>query len=292
MIVIETIRLHAMAKINLGLDVIGKRPDGYHDLRMIMQMINLHDRIDIERIEEPVIKLSTNLPFLPCDDRNIAYRAARKLLDEYAPEGGVDIRIEKHIPVAAGMAGGSTNCAAVLYGINKLFSLGLGMEELMDIGLSLGADVPFCLMKRTALAEGIGEKLTEISPLPDCFIVVAKPPVSISTKHVYSSLKLDETILHPDIDGICEALSRSDLHAVAEKLGNVLESVSIREHPVIREIKELIKGCGSLGTLMSGSGPSVFGLFDDKDKARAAYDSLTESELAQQVFLTRPATFD
>lgn len=284
----DTIRLKARAKINLGLDVVRRRPDGYHEVRMVMQMLQLYDQIVIEKTDEPGIRIQTNLPFLPKDERNIAYRAARVLMDAYQVERGVKIGIDKHIPVAAGMAGGSTDCAAVLYGINRLFRLGLSSKELRDYGVKLGADVPYCLLRQTALSEGIGEILTPVAPLPNCPVLVAKPPVSVSTRHVYEHLRLDESIVHPDIDGIVAALEKQDLYGVTDRLGNVLETVTIPEHPVIAQIKERMMASGAVNALMSGSGPTVFGIFDDDKKAERAYEDMRISGLSRQIYLTRP----
>ena len=287
----DTIRMTATAKINLALDVLKRRADGYHEVRMIMQMIQLHDHIDLERIPEPGVQLSCSVPALPTGEENIAYRAARRMLETYCPEGGVRIHIDKRIPIAAGMAGGSTDCAAVLEGINILFSLGLSRKQLMQEGLQLGADVPFCLMKQTALAEGIGEVLTPVPPLPDCPIVIARPPLDISTGHVYQSLHLDDQLRHPDVDGMIRALERGSLDEIARHLGNVLESVTLTEHPVIALIKQHILEAGALGTLMSGSGPTVFGLFDDIERARHACKAIEQEGLASHIFLTGPARF-
>jgi len=291
MIALDTIRLNAMAKINLGLDVTGKRPDGYHDVRMVMQMVKLYDRIDMEKTAQPGIHVTCSFPFLPCDDRNIAYKAARLMTERYGCSGGINIRIEKHIPVAAGMAGGSTDCAAVLAGMNRLYDLALTQQQLMKIGLELGADVPYCIMRHTALSEGIGEILTAVPPLADCHLIIAKPHISVSTKHVYQSLVLDGDTVHPDIDGIVCALKQGSLAGVASRLGNVLETVTVREHPVIGKIKERLVDDGALGALMSGSGPTVFGIFDDREKAESAYDSLRSTGLAQQQYLTVPVSF-
>lgn len=284
----DTIRLKARAKINLGLDVVRRRPDGYHEVRMVMQMLQLYDQIIIRKTAEPGIRIHTNLSFLPTDERNIAYKAAKVLMDAYQMNKGVEIDIDKHIPVAAGMAGGSTDCAAVLYGINKLFRLGLSQKELRDFGVKLGADVPYCLLRQTALSEGIGEILTPVAPLPDCPILIAKPPVSVSTKHVYEHLKLDENTVHPDIDGIVEALKEQNLYGVTERLGNVLETVTVSEYPVIVQIKERMIASGAVNALMSGSGPTVFGIFDDEKKARKAYEDMKASGLSRQIYLTRP----
>lgn len=284
----DTIRLKARAKINLGLDVVRRREDGYHEVRMVMQMLRLYDQINIEKTQEPGITVKSNLSFLPTDERNIAYKAAKVMIEQFHLEQGVRIRIEKHIPVAAGMAGGSTDCAAVLYGMNKLFGLRLSQKKLREIGVKLGADVPYCLMRKTALSEGIGEILTPVSALPDCPILIAKPAVSVSTRYVYEHLKLNEQTVHPDIDGIVEALAAKDIYGVTDRLGNVLETVTIPDHPVIADIKKQMMDSGAVNALMSGSGPTVFGIFDDEEKAAKAYEDMKASGLARQIYLTRP----
>ena len=284
----DTIRLKARAKINLGLDVVRRREDGYHEVKMVMQMLRLYDQIDIEKTQESGILVRSNLSFLPTDERNIAYKAAKVMIDQFGLEQGVIIRIEKHIPVAAGMAGGSTDCAAVLYGMNKLFGLRLNQKKLRELGVKLGADVPYCLMRQTALSEGIGEILTPISPLQDCPILIAKPSVSVSTRHVYEHLKLDEQTMHPDIDGIVTALADGDLYGVTDRMANVLETVTVPEHPVIDEIKKQMMESGAVNALMSGSGPTVFGIFDDEEKAKKACEDMKASGLARQIYLTRP----
>ena len=284
----DTIRLKARAKINLGLDVVRRREDGYHEVKMVMQMLRLYDQIDIEKTRESGILVRSNLSFLPTDERNIAYKAAKVMIDQFGLEQGVIIRIEKHIPVAAGMAGGSTDCAAVLYGMNKLFGLRLNQKKLRELGVKLGADVPYCLMRQTALSEGIGEILTPISPLQDCPILIAKPSVSVSTRHVYEHLKLDEQTMHPDIDGIVTALADGDLYGVTDRMANVLETVTVPEHPVIDEIKKQMMASGAVNALMSGSGPTVFGIFDDEEKAKKACEDMKASGLARQIYLTRP----
>ena len=284
----DTIRLKARAKINLGLDVVRRREDGYHEVKMVMQMLRLYDQIDIEKTQESGIFVRSNLSFLPTDERNIAYKAAKVMIDQFGLEQGVIIRIEKHIPVAAGMAGGSTDCAAVLYGMNKLFGLRLNQKKLRELGVKLGADVPYCLMRQTALSEGIGEILTPISPLQDCPILIAKPSVSVSTRHVYEHLTLDEQTMHPDIDGIVTALADGDLYGVTDRMANVLETVTVPEHPVIDEIKKQMMASGAVNALMSGSGPTVFGIFDDEEKAKKACEDMKASGLARQIYLTRP----
>ncbi len=282
----ERLMLKSLGKINLGLDVLGRRPNGYHDVRMVMQTVYLYDQIIIEKTEEPGIKLETNLRFLPVNEENLAYRAAKILMDEFDVKEGVHIVLEKHIPVAAGMAGGSSNAATVLYGINRMFSLGLSIQELMERGVALGADVPYCIMRGTVLAEGIGEILTPLPPMPKCYVLIAKPPISVSTKLVYEKLDSHEIENHPDIDGILGGLKEQDLYKVASCMGNVLEKVTIEEYPVIEEIKEVMKKEGAINAMMSGSGPTVFGLFDDKNKVREAGEKIKELQLAKQVYVT------
>lgn len=282
----EKLLLKSLGKINLGLDVLGRRENGYHDVRMVMQTVYLYDQITIEKTEKPGIELETNLFFLPVNEDNLAYKAAKLLMDEFDIKEGVHITLEKHIPVAAGMAGGSSNAATVLYGINRLFSLGLSTEELMERGVTLGADVPYCVMRGTALAEGIGEILSPLPPMPKCYVLIAKPPISVSTKLVYEKLDSHEIENHPDIDAIIEGLEEQDVKKVADNIGNVLEKVTIEEYPVIEEIKEVMKAEGALNAMMSGSGPTVFGLFDDKETANAAAEKIRDLQLAKQVYVT------
>lgn len=284
----DRIRLNAMAKINLGLDVTGKRPDGYHELRMVMQMINLYDKIEIIKLETPEIIVETNLSFLPVNENNIVYKATQLLMNKFHLTQGVRIVLEKHIPVAAGMAGGSSDAATVLYGMNKLFSLGMTKNQMMEEGVKLGADVPYCVLRTTALSEGIGEILTTLPPMPKCHIVIAKPGISVSTKAVFGKLRVNEIEKHPDIDGIVEAIKAGSLTDIASRLGNTLEEVTIKDYPVIAQIKEDMIVQGALGALMSGSGPTVFGIFDDEKKAKNAYTVLKAGTQARQVFLTKP----
>lgn len=282
----DKMELKALGKINLGLDVLGRRENGYHDVRMVMQTLYLYDQITIEKTEKPGIELSTNLFYLPVNENNLAYRAADLLMQEFGVEEGVKITLEKHIPVAAGMAGGSSNAAAVLYGINRMFSLGLSQEELIERGVKLGADVPYCIMRGTVLAEGIGEILTPLPAMPRCTVLVAKPPISVSTKLVYEKLDAHEIENHPDIDGVLEGLERQDLKKIASSMGNVLERVTVEEYPVIEEIKEMMKENGALNAMMSGSGPTVFGLYSDKRMAKEAAQKIKESGIAKQVYVT------
>lgn len=280
------ISLKALAKINLGLDVVRRREDGYHEVRMIMQTIQLYDRLDIKRTQEPGIQIQTNLSFLPVNENNLIYKAAKLLMDEFSITDGVSVKLDKRIPVAAGMAGGSTDAAAMLIGVNRLFSLGLTKRQLMERGVQIGADVPYCIMRGTALAEGIGEALSPLPPMVKCPVLIAKPSISVSTKFVYQNLKLDDTTIHPDIDRLIDDIKAKKLHDIAAHMGNVLETVTIPNYPVIDEIKKHMLSNGALGAMMSGSGPTVFGLFDNEDTAKKAYKAMRSSHLARQVYLT------
>ena len=280
------ISVKALAKINLGLDVVRRREDGYHEVRMVMQTIHLFDRLEISRNDSGQITMETNLSFLPTNENNLVYKAAKLLQDEFAIKDGVHVWLHKYIPVAAGMAGGSTDAAAVLYGMNRIFELGLTKEQLMERGVKIGADVPYCIMRGTALAEGIGEKLTKLPPMVKCPVLIAKPQISVSTKFVYENLKLNENTTHPDIDRLVADISEGDLTKIAADMGNVLETVTIPEYPVIAEIKENMMQNGAVNAMMSGSGPTVFGLFADESTAVKAYEAMKRSNLAKQVYLT------
>lgn len=282
----KEISVKALAKINLGLDVVRKRADGYHEVRMVMQTIHLFDRLEIIRNSSGRITISTNLPFLPTNENNLVYKAADLLKEEFQIGDGIHVKLHKHIPVAAGMAGGSTDAAAVLYGMNRIFGLGLTREQLMKRGVKLGADVPYCVMRGTALAEGIGEELTALPPMVKCPVLIAKPQIGVSTKFVYENLKLNERTVHPDIDRLIEDMKAKDLRAIASDMGNVLETVTIPNYPVIAEIKEHMMEHGALNAMMSGSGPTVFGLFEDENTAADAYEAMRGSNLARQVYLT------
>lgn len=285
----DTIRLKALAKINIGLDVLRRREDGYHDVKMIMQTVGIYDQICLNREKTPGIRVKTNLFYLPDNENNLVYKAAKLLMDEFSIEDGVSIDLNKYIPVAAGMAGGSSDAASVLYGMNKMFSLGLSQDELMRRGVKIGADVPYCIMRGTALAEGIGEILT---PLPahagPALCWMAKPGISVSTKFVYENLHANDLRpeQHPDIDAAIAGIRAGDLKATAQAMGNVLELVTAREYPVIEEIKNFMKKRGALNAMMSGSGPTVFGLFENKTTARNAFYQLRRTNLAKQVYLT------
>lgn len=282
----KEIAVKALAKINLGLDVVRKREDGYHEVKMVMQTIHLFDRLEIKKTNSGDITMTTNLAFLPTNENNLVYKAAKLLKDEFEIPDGVDVNLHKHIPVAAGMAGGSTDAAAVLYGMNRMFDLGLSKEELMQRGVKIGADVPYCIMRGTALAEGIGEKLTALPPMVKCPVLIAKPQISVSTKFVYENLKLNENTIHPDIDKLIADIRAKDLEQIGKDMGNVLETVTIPHYPVIAEIKDHMREHGAVNAMMSGSGPTVFGLFDKEETAVAAYEAMRESGLAKQVYLT------
>lgn len=282
----DDISLKALAKINLGLDVVRRREDGYHEVRMIMQTIHLYDRLKITKMKTPGIEIHSNLPFLPVNENNLVYKAGKLLMDEFGIREGVRVDLLKRIPVAAGMAGGSSDAAAMLYGMNQLFGLKLSRQALMERGVTIGADVPYCLMRGTALAEGIGEKLKQLPPMVKCPVLIAKPQISVSTKFVYQNLKLDEHTVHPDIDRLIQDIRNKDLQAVARDMGNVLETVTIPNYPVIAQIKEQMMHSGAVNSMMSGSGPTVFGLFENEKQAKKAYDDMKQMGLAKQLYLT------
>ncbi len=279
-------KLKAMAKINLGLDVVRRREDGYHEVRMIMQTIRMYDSIELTRTDTPGIQVQTNLRYLPVNEDNLVYRAAKLLMDEFHIQQGVEIRLEKFIPVAAGMAGGSSDAAAVMVGVNRMFDLGLSRRALMERSVKIGADVPYCILRGTALAEGIGEKLTVLPKAPKGYVLIAKPPISVSTKFVYENLHLEQLKEHPDIDGVRAAIEAGDLKTMAERMGNVLETVTIPAYPQIGKIRDAMLGNGALGAMMSGSGPTVFGIFEDAAQGKKAKQAIKASGLAQMVYLT------
>ena len=282
----DEIKLKALAKINLGLDVVRRREDGYHEVRMVMQTIHLYDQLLIQKSETPGIQIHSNLSFLPVNENNLVYKAGKLLMDEFDIHTGVSVELNKRIPVAAGMAGGSTDAAAMLYGMNQLFGLKLKRKDLMERGVQIGADVPYCIMRGTALAEGIGEKLSSLPPMVKCPVLIAKPAVSVSTKFVYQNLKLNEQTPHPDIDALITDIRNSDLDNICADMGNVLETVTIPNYPVIAQIKEQMLKSGAKASMMSGSGPTVFGLFGEEETARRARAEMKASGLAKQVYLT------
>ena len=286
----DRMQLKAMAKINLGLDVLRRRADGYHEVRMVMQTVHIFDQLQLEKRREEGIFVRTNLYYLPENENNLVYKAAKILREEFQLTGGIAIYLKKYIPVAAGMAGGSSDAAAVLFGMNRMYDLGLSMEELMERGVKIGADVPYCIMRGTALAEGIGEILSPLPPMPPCTILVAKPGIGVSTRFVFENLKANELENHPNIDGMVDALGSHDLRALAGCMdpGNVLETVTIPAYPVIQKLKNIMMDCGALTALMSGSGPTVFGIFESRQAAKRAYGTFKRGHLAKQVYLTTP----
>lgn len=280
------IKLKAFGKINLCLDVLGLRPDGYHEVRMIMQTVGVHDRLLMERRQDSEIVIETNLAYLPTGESNLVYRAIDMLRQEFGIRQGVYVKLQKFIPVAAGMAGGSADAAAALVGMNRLFGLRLTQEQLMERGVKLGADVPYCIMRGTALSEGIGEKLQPLPAPPDCHVLIAKPKVSASTKLVYERFDACQDVVHPDVDAMIRGLQQQDLDQVAATMGNVLEQVTAVEYPVIGEIKQKMLDGGAIGAMMTGSGPTVFGLFREAGRAEQVREQLRQDDRLRQVYLT------
>ena len=287
-------RIKAYAKINLGLDVVRRLENGYHEVKMVMQTVGIYDVLDFQRTAGGIV-ITTDSGELPTNEDNLIYKAAKLMIEKYHITEGVKIHLEKHIPIAAGMAGGSTDAAATPQGeiaappqkgMNRLFDLGCTLKDLMELGVNIGADVPYCVMGGTALAEGIGEKLTPLAPAPDCYVLVAKPDINVSTKYVYEHLDAQEIRKHPDIDGMVEAIAEESLQGILDRMENVLETVTVSAYPIIQKIKDRMKELGAINSLMSGSGPTVFGIFVEKDMARRAYDKLEEEQLAKQIFLT------
>lgn len=283
---LDRMYLKAYGKINLALDVLRKREDGYHDVRMIMQTVGIYDGIEMVKTDTGKIEIDTNIYYLPTNENNIVYKAVKLLFDEFNIQSGIRISLKKFIPVSAGMAGGSTDAASVLFGINKMFDLKLSIKDLMERGVKLGADVPYCIMRGTALSEGIGEKLKRLPDMVKCPVLIAKPPISVSTKFVYENLKIDEIERHPDIDGMIEAIRERDLRKIASKMENVLETVTVKEYPQIEDIKKVMLEENALNSLMSGSGPTVFGLFENEEDAYAAKERIKSLNFAKQVYVT------
>lgn len=282
----EQISQKAYAKINIGLDVLRRRDDGYHEVRMIMQTVDICDDLLLEKTKQPGIMLKTDHKELPVDGDNLICKAAALLFQEKGITEGVKITLTKRIPIAAGMAGGSSDAAAAMRGLNELFRMGYSLQELQELGVKLGADIPYCLAGGTMLSEGIGEILTPLPAPPDCFLVVAKPDINVSTGFVYGNLHADSLTDHPDIDGMINALNAGNLKGITDRLGNVLETVTAREYPIIEELKGLLRDKGAENALMSGSGPTVFGFFIDRNTAEAAAEAVREQKLAGQVYVT------
>lgn len=277
--------IKAPAKINLSLDVLYKRPDGYHEVKMVMTTIDLADRIELIPLPgEDVIRIVSQNRFVPDDCRNLAYQAAKLLKETFSIREGVAISITKHIPVAAGLAGGSSDAAATLRGLNKLWRLGLTTRELAELGATIGSDVAFCVYGGTAVATGRGEIITPIPSPPPCWVVLAKPPIGVSTAEVYRNLEL-EHVVHPDVDAMVEAIKRKDYAAICRSVGNVLEEVTLKKYPEVAHIKEQMKRFGADAVLMSGSGPTVFGLIEHDSRMQRVYNALRG--FCDQVFAVR-----
>lgn len=286
----KTLTRNAYAKVNLALDVLRRREDGYHDVCMIMQNLSLYDTLTftVEEADTLAITLSCDKEFVPCDERNLIYKAIVLMGETYHLTGHIHVELVKRIPVEAGMAGGSTDCAAAFHAMRELYGLDVSDQELMKLGVKLGADVPYCIMAKTALSEGIGEVLTEVAPLPDCYVVVAKPTISVSTKMVYENLHANELQHHPDVAGMIEALKQGDLSGVASRMENVLETVTTKLYPQIEEIKQSMKESGAENAIMSGSGPTVFGLYREKAIAEQAAEKIRQQYGLSEVYVTQP----
>ena len=278
------IKIEGNAKINLTLDILGKRPDGYHEVAMVMQSIGLHDTIEMEK-SAAGIALTINVPWLRADEKNLAWRAAALMQQEYGLSGGVNMRLTKRIPVAAGLAGGSADAAAVLRGMNRLYELGLSDAKLCELGARLGSDIPFCLLGGTMLSTGRGEVLTRLSNLPETWVVLAKPRISVSTAWAYQNYDEQGAEQHPDNARIQQEIARGDRKAVAKLLCNVLESVTIKRYDVISRYKTMMLEQGAMASMMSGSGPTVFGLVGSRVQANKIADHLRASTKAD-VFIT------
>ena len=277
--------IKAYAKVNLGLDIIGKREDGYHLLKMIMQTVDLYDEIEINKSDDNKISIKCNISYVPVDNRNLMYKAAVLFMDKYNINSGLKINIKKNIPVAAGMAGGSTDAAAVLKCLNKLFEVNAPYEELADLALKIGADVPYCINGGTAICEGIGEVITELPPFKNVIMVIVKPSFGVSTKEVYGALDISRIKKHVKIDNIVHGMKKNNINIVCYNMKNVLENVTIRKYPVIKDIKHMMIKQGAKGALMSGSGPTVFGIFSDMMSAQRCFENMKKKY--KDVFITR-----
>ena len=279
------VSLCAEAKINLSLDILGKLPNGYHSVKMIMQSIPICDTVTVEETEGEGIELICEKDGVPTDNRNTAYKAAQLFLEKTDIKRKIKITLDKKIPAAAGMAGGSTDAAAVLKGLNQLFDEPLSKEEILELCVKIGADVPFCYLGGCAVCEGIGEVLTPIKPLENAYLIIAKPDFEVSTKWVYENFKMDNVSKRPQTSAVIDAVETGNLKALRENTANVLESVTEREYPVIKEYKEILSQKGAVLSMMSGSGPTVFGIFDNETKAQNAYNIM--KELTKDTFLLK-----
>lgn len=281
----KELTLQAMAKVNLGLDVVRRLENGYHEVRMIMQSIRLYDELTFEKTESGIV-LVIDKDELPADENNLIYKSAKLIAEHYPLSGGVKITLKKHIPMAAGMAGGSTDAAATFHGLNRLFSLGMSLEEMQRLGVKIGADVPFCMAGGTMLSEGIGEVLTELPNAPEAFLVIAKPDISVSTKYVYENLHVEQIEHHPNMQAVEDAIRAGNLQEMCAHMENILENVTEKQHPIIRQIKERLTENGAAAALMSGSGPTVFGIFEERETAQRAFEALQECGLAKDLLVT------
>lgn len=277
----------AYAKINLGLDVLRRRPDGYHDVKMIMQTVDLYDVLSVSKKEENTITIATKNEELPVNEDNLIYKAIKLMKDTYGLTGGVHVDLVKNIPIAAGMAGGSTDAAAAMRAMNKLYDLNRPLKELEKHAVKIGADVPYCIQGGTVLSEGIGELLTDLPDAPQCILLIAKPDISVSTKYVYENLNLQGLQKHPDIDAMIEAIKAGDLQGVLEPMDNVLASVTEEKYKIIKEIKRTMEKGGAIKAMMSGSGPTVFGIFETMVQAAGAYDAIKENGMARDIFISK-----
>lgn len=281
MIVYET----APAKINLSLNVLGKREDGYHEVEMVMTTIDLIDRITIYRLTNDEIKVSLENRYVPNDERNLAYQAAYTLKKRYNISEGVHIEIDKNIPVSAGLGGGSSNAAAVLRGLNRLWSLHLSLEELADIGSSIGSDVPFCIYSKTAIARGRGELIEILPSLPPCWVVLAKPNIGVSTREIFTSLRINHHLTHPQTEDVIHALYHENIEQLYRAMGNSLEQITFALYPEVQKMKWKMTELGSPFPIMSGSGPTLYSLIRQENKAKRIYNSL--SGFCDEVYMVR-----
>ena len=287
---VKHLGLKAYGKINLGLDVLKKRTDGYHEMKMIMQTVGIYDLLTFQKRKVAAdgsrIFLSVDNAGIPGDKNNLVYKAAHLIMKTYSISEGVDITLKKNIPIAAGMAGGSTDAAAVFHGLKELFGLSMSLEDMKELGVKIGADVPYCIVGGTALSEGIGEILTPLPAPPEAVLLIAKPDISVSTRFVFENLHADMLEYHPDIDGMAAAVRQGDLKGITDRMENVLETVTVKEYPVIARIKqEMIRG-GAENSLMSGSGPTVFGIYKERKTAERSCEELKQSGLAKEIFVT------
>ena len=277
----------AYAKINLGLDVLRKRPDGYHEVKMIMQTVDLYDVLIVSKKEEDTITIATQREDLPVNEDNLIYKAVKLMKEVYGFSGGVHVELIKNIPIAAGMAGGSTDAAAAMRAINELFELNRPLKELEKHAVKIGADVPYCIQGGTVLSEGIGELLTDLPNAPQCILLIAKPDIMVSTKYVYENLNLPNLTKHPDIDAMVNAIKEGDVQGMIEPMDNVLATVTENKYGIIKEIKQTMEKNGAIKAMMSGSGPTVFGIFETMVQAATAFDAIKEKGMAREIFISK-----